>query len=73
MREGEFAITLKYKVKQPSFSKTCQMEVFENPMEAKRHENPLYQKNNRMVEKSFFLSTVQNKGIIGLEDIILQA
>jgi hypothetical protein len=48
------------------------MEIFENPIEAKRQENPLYMKNNRMEEKTVFLCTVQNKGMIGIEDIVMQ-
>ena len=73
VREGEFSVTLQYDVQGPSFFETKQMEVFENPREAKRYENPLYVKNNRKEHKSFFLNLVQNRGIIGLEDIVLQS
>jgi hypothetical protein len=66
-------VTLQYDVKGPSFFETKQMEVFENPRDAKRYENPLYTKNNRKEHKSFFLNMVQNRAIIGLEDIVLQS
>ncbi len=49
------------------------MEVFENPSDAKRHDNPLNLKNNRKEHKQFFLNMIQNRIIVGLEDIVLQS
>ena len=73
VREGEFSVTLKYDVQGPSFFETKQMEVFENPSDAKRHDNPLNLKNNRKEHKQFFLNMIQNRIIVGLEDIVLQS
>lgn len=73
VREGEFSVTLKYDVQGPSFFETKQMEVFENPSDAKRHDNPLNLKNNRKERKQFFLNMIQNRIIVGLEDIVLQS
>jgi hypothetical protein len=49
------------------------MEVFENPREAKRYENALFSKNNRKIKKFFYLNTVQNEGLIGIEDFVMQS
>ena len=48
------------------------MDVFENPHEAKRHENELFKKNKRLQQKSYLLGTIQQNGFIGLEDIVIQ-
>jgi len=73
VREGEFSVTLRYDVQGPSFFETKQMEVFENPSDAKRHDNPLNMKNSRKEHKNFFLNMIQNRIIVGLEDIVLQS
>lgn len=58
VREGDFAVTLRYEVQGPSYFDTNQMEVFESPDDAKRKTNPFYIKNNKKVLKSFKLSTI---------------
>ena len=73
VKDGEFQVTLQYSVKGPSYKETKQMEVFENPHDAKRHENELFLKNRRLEQKTFSLGTIQSNGFIGLEDIVLQS